>query len=1084
MEGLLNVKNLAYVQLKIEKVIIPPSYNLIKHIMLQEGIGYAVPVLQINFMDATGTLQNELSLTPGVVCDITITRDIEQSSPYSGEFSLWGLERYVDSEGPALKALFILNVPKYAAGVYCENFRTVSSDVLAQVAGRGGLRYSGPMGATNDKMNWLNINQTRSSFSEEVAMHGWQSATSCMMRAVTLDKELRYKNIFEELAKSEKATLLLNYPEQGASPIVMRETVDVSSSSVFSHWVNYGQNQHEHTLDSKGQQKRDKMSAQKMGDKLPINDKIKGEISELGARVNYVQWDPGTEPNDQSNLHTHYEEASYQNLRGSGLWGEKIRTLTPFPTNLATFDCIKYLQKDPSANSFVDSRARNGKYLVSGRTIIIKNGHNYSEVIDLFRPYVNNAGASTDEATPATANAGMFKIAAESLGHVGNSLASTPYQLSTVPKSAASSLGGSLLSGVQGLLGSLLNFSSVIPKIPSIPLLTSGANSIVSSITSAQQNVIDALTQIAAVPNSINNMVQNSIAGVNTAALATVQRISSSVIMTGANATIGAIVDGIESGVAGAQGLTDAIVSAASINLEKPLLDRFSESYDNIVNQPITSVLSQANSAVASVGDFIGDINQGGVFVQDLINGGINNATALAQQIGQPVVDAAEHLSNLGTNFILPAAQLGIGGGDVAINPYATASYLADSIALIKNPNDLLANFGPSNYQAMFGDANPVDAFAQLQSLQTLATQVVAAFDPNEVLAGTGVGNILGRASGVVGDVVSGAVDGVQDLFGNVIAPVATAVSAATSVVNTVSNTVSNVSNTVSNVSNAVGNIAGSFTSSIARSIGSFFAMPEEELEAQLTGPIKATLDGTLAPNGKIVGTIKGQVSNAGTVQKLDGTISTTFTSNFIKVSDVTRRIQGEVEGTLNADGSVALNLTSTVLEDMHPDESVNQSKTVLTKPIPKLVNTKSGVKFADEEAALAATENTIGSAKQQFLSDDPTLTVKTSKPAGLSIFSTPAPRKQTANPLIQEFSFQYGNPGLKPLIERVSTKTIDTARGLAIYESVRDPVSWSTYTRFGSKEALAQNSENYWEFPHADPFVRLTEDEGSAYSL
>jgi hypothetical protein len=1041
--------------------------------MLQEGLGYAVPILQINFMDATGTLQNELSLTPGVTCDITITRDIEQSSPYTGEFSLWGLERYVDSEGPALKALFILNVPKYAAGVYCENFRTVSSDVMAQLAGRGGLSYSGPMGATNDKMNWLNINQTRSSFGEEVAMHGWQSATSCMMRAVTLGKELRYKNIFEELAKSEKATLLLNYPEQGASPIVMRETVDVSSSSVFSHWVNYGQNQHEHTLDSKGQQNRDKMSIQKMGDKLPINDKIKGEISGLGARVNYVQWDPGTEPNDQSNLHTHYEEAAYQNLRGSGAWGEKIRTLTPFPTNLATFDCIKYLQKDPSANSFVDSRARNGKYLVAGRTILIKNGHNYSEVIDLFRPYVNNAGSIADTARPAVANAGPLKIAGESLGHVGNSLAASPYQPSTVPGGGGpAAFNVPLFNGVQNLLGSLLSFNSLIPSIPGIPLLTSGANSLVSSITAVQQNVLNALTQIAAVPNSINNMVQNSIAGVNTAALATVQRVSSSVIMTSANATIGAVVDSIESGIAGAQGLTNSVIStaAAAVNLEKPLLDRFSESYDNLVNRPITSVLSQANSAVASVGDFIGDVNQGGVFVQDLINSGINNANELAQQIGQPVVDAAEHLSNLGTNFILPASQLGIGGGDVAINPFATASYLADSIAMIKNPNDLIANFGPSNYQAMFGDANPVDAFAQLQTLQSLATQVASVFDPNEVLAGTGVGNILGRASGAVGSVVSSVADGVQDLFGNVLSPVTTAVSAATNIASTVSNSVSN--------------IAGSFTSSISRSLGSIFAMPEEELEAQLTGPIKATLEGTLAPDGKIVGVIKGQVSNAGVVQKLDGTISTMFTSSFVKMSDVPRRIQGEVEGVLNADGSVQLELTSTVLEDMRPDMSVNQGRTVLTQPIPKLINTKSGVKYADEEAVEAVSTNTVNSAKQQLLSGDPNLTVKTSKPAGLSFFTAPPPRKTTMNPLIQEFSFQYGNPGLEPLIERVSTKTLDASRGLAIYESVRDPVSWSTYTRFGSKEAMAQNSENYWEFPHTDPFVRLTEEDGSAYSL
>ena len=260
--------------------------------------------------------------------------------------------------------------------------------------------------------------------------------------------------------------------------------------------------------------------------------------------------------------------------------------------------------------------------------------------------------------------------------------------------------------------------------------------------------------------------------------------------------------------------------------------------------------------------------------------------------------------------------------------------------------------------------------------------------------------------------------------------------------------------------------------------------MPEEELEAQLTGPIKATLEGTLAPDGKIVGVIKGQVSNAGVVQKLDGTISTMFTSSFVKMSDVPRRIQGEVEGVLNADGSVQLELTSTVLEDMRPDMSVNQGRTVLTQPIPKLINTKSGVKYADEEAVEAVSTNTVNSAKQQLLSGDPNLTVKTSKPAGLSFFTAPPPRKTTMNPLIQEFSFQYGNPGLEPLIERVSTKTLDASRGLAIYESVRDPVSWSTYTRFGSKEAMAQNSENYWEFPHTDPFVRLTEEDGSAYSL
>lgn len=732
MEAVLHVKGIAYCKIEIEDANMPASFNLIDHIIIHEGFGIAVPTLTLYLFDQTGTLQNDMNLVQGTKCSISIARDGHNDQIIKRTFSLWGMKRGVTNEGPHLQVVFTLDVPKWSAGVYCENFRTTSDGVMGQIARRAGLQYSGP-GGTDDHMNWLNINTTRASFSEDVAMRGYANKSSCMARVLTMNSELRYKDLFAELKKDERATLLLNMDEEGVNPYPVKETQESTVSGVMAHWFNYGAIQHEHSLDNKGQQKTDRIFAPVLGDAFPISDRVKGLISDsVASRVTYTGMDTGTEPKPNSNHHQHYEKSLYQNLRSLGLFSERNKVLLTVMSDIYSFDCVRYTQRDPVGHHLIPSKSLNGKYLVAGKTIRIKNGHVYSEVLDIVRPYVSNPGESaaagaSNSGRKEQANAGPFDLTQGLDEDLPNSIepeTSRPQPV-TPPKSE--------VENAQELMDSLEAYDQTNPAIPKKPLDNPGSMSSNSASALSQQRLRNAIAEINKTNNEVSRAIESSKTGFTPEDHHTIKRIAATAIKTSANATIEAIKrQTAETGKppSGVEGLASSLIAEIATQVEKPVMDRYSADGLALKDKVFESVVSVVSAVRPELGSAIGDIQSGGIFEEDFQNNGLDTPVDVARDI----VSAIEQEDNKGANFAFPASKFGLSANDVAIGPKDVAEFLLDYVEERKNPSQFLQDKGAEAYQAAFGTMPPTDAKEAIEQLAKSAGKVSDLFGDTELI--------------------------------------------------------------------------------------------------------------------------------------------------------------------------------------------------------------------------------------------------------------------------------------------------------------------------------------------------------------
>lgn len=757
MEAVLNVENLAYCKIDIEDTPMPPSFNLIDEIIMQEGMGIAAPTLSLHFFDQTGSLQRDLNLSQGTKCTITLARYGSKDQLVKRTFSLWSTTRNVSDAGPLLTAIFTLDAPKWIAGVYCENFRASSSQAIQNMAASSGLNYSGPSGGTSDTMNWLNVNTTRSSFSEDVAMRGYASNASCMARALTLDSEVRYKNLFEELSKDDKAQFLLNDDSEiHDNPVLLRETQETSISGVMAHWFNFGQIQHEHSLNLEGQQITDRILAPVMGSGFPISDRVKQLISDSeGSRVAYTGLDPGTEPKPQSNIHSNYERAFYQNLRGLGLFTERMRVLGHAYTRLSTFDCVKYIQRDPEGNQFVHNQAVNGKYLVGGKTIRIKNGHNYSEVFDLIRPYLTNPGESSpvsqsDSNRQASANRGDFDLTEEtpSPNQVPQSESPSPKKPRTDIKPQA--------DRAENLADSLNQYDEANPSIPSAPQAQGGSMSPSDPQIEAQNKVMDAVADIHKDDNQISNSVEASKAGFDPGKHHTVKKMSAGAVKSSANETISTVDQNKQEGRGDSvEDFTDPQKKRTSVEMDKPVLDRFAgegkQDGAPITQEEFSSTVTSTTAQDKKVGDPVGDLQKGGVFAEDFKSKGLdvprsdNGAspqsismaadTSNSSDLGDEV-DPITQEKNLGLNFTFPASKFELGSDDSVIGPKQVAKFLKQFAEERKSPEKFLRDKGAQAYREAFGEASMKDAEETIERLANKVKELEGRYNEGEILAG------------------------------------------------------------------------------------------------------------------------------------------------------------------------------------------------------------------------------------------------------------------------------------------------------------------------------------------------------------
>jgi len=736
MEATLDVQDIAYCTLDIEGSRIPPTMNFVDSIFIQDGFAVSIPVLQLILNDERNTLAEEMNLVDGTLITIKIAKTREKVQ--TRKFRVWGYKKQTTAKGPKLVCTAVLDCPKWSAGVFTESIRGTSDAVIGQLASRAGLKYSGPP-AVDDVQTWLNVNKTRNAFSEDVAIRGYGSGQTCMARLLTMDYEVRYRDLFAVLKEAPKWSFLQNTPEGAAkaTPIVIRETQDASASGFATHMMNYGQKQYEHSLNEAGQLSTLTLDAPLLGKALPVNNDVRGQIAERGAKVNYTGFDTGTEPAPASNLHQHYEAAFYQNMRYLGLFSERVVLLSDECTEATTFDCCEYQHANQDNQTFKPSAQLGGNWLLGGKTQWIKAGHKFSEVYYLYRAAIMETGSTatagggkSNSQQNAKANAGPNDLAAEQAAQdqaaaataspqtppiTGATTAVAPPGTPGAPNTPVTSA-----SAATNTLNALKEHAEVSKAQSIIPLSKNGVG---NNVLASQDKLRSAIKQYSQTSGPLRNQLDTG-SGISTLdGWKVVKKYGGSTINALANAQ------------------RDPRRLASEIErirnnpdyLKTQAIQTVTKAGSDVTGVRLHNIVSAASGKKVSPGALVGDVLNGGLWSKDLKAAGISPSQikipipdVLKEVVANPAVD-------FGGEFLHNATGLGLDSRNIMINPYATARNI-EKWSTSTNPQKLLVDSGARAYINTFGHISPKEAETTMADIGKLAGEVAVMYSKNSVL--------------------------------------------------------------------------------------------------------------------------------------------------------------------------------------------------------------------------------------------------------------------------------------------------------------------------------------------------------------
>lgn len=718
MQATLSIEGLAYCSIDIEGSSVPPSMNMLSSILIMDGFGMGLPVLQMILNDEKESLSKELAIADGSRIVIRMGRDTKNINECP--FRVFGWRRARGSGGPRLEIVGLLDVPLFGAGAFTEAYRLSSSDMMAKIAELCGLKYDGPKQNTDDLMTWINVNCTRLAFTEDVAMRGYTSETSCMARIVTMDKTLRYKNLFDVL--NDKPTHTFVHDTTGAGTegtvVSVREARDASASGVGAHYINYGQKHYQHSGTGTDVDIL-KLTAPLLGTGLPLNKDVLNQLMERGSRVTYSGFDPGTAPALDDAVHQFYENAYYQNLRFLSMFSERLTLLTDSCTDAKTFDPVAYLLKNDKAGTPQVSADVSSKYVLGGKTIQIKNGARYAEAHYLYRSFVSAAikeGTDTGK-VPTKQNA-----TATAVGSVPSAAtqttANTPTNLSSqLVAGEGNGIPVPATAAAMDSMKSLDNFNSAFPAVPSIATdLAPNAQ---------MRSAMDGVRSSTAALDKIGGPLGASIKAANVIPADTsyFQRVTAFGSGMLSNLTDGFNINRIASDIDYARSNSQSFKAAA--------IGRVSGAFGDVSGFRINNIVSAATGGRLNKGAIVGEVLGGGIWAADLAGAGMG-AGNLELPFKIPLVDTAA--GKVTTNFLMDATGFGLSSDNIMINPYKTARAV-NSFANSTNPQQLLLSQGAESYVKTFGNVSPTDAASSLQQLSVISAKVMGQYGQNEYLS-------------------------------------------------------------------------------------------------------------------------------------------------------------------------------------------------------------------------------------------------------------------------------------------------------------------------------------------------------------
>lgn len=331
-----------------------------------------LPVGELIVTDPGNVAQEQLTLTDGLTVDITVGKTVSSQKTY--HFRIFKVHHVQGATGNAYRIVLYHDAPLYWRGTATRPISATSSDAIQQIASLCSLTvHTDP---TNDQMIWLPMKRTYSKWVQEIVGSAYYNDKSAFSVGVRLDGSLIMRNIADLQFSSGVPEFVGGFASgeesHGKIPLLSYKRTVLSGFNNLQGGY-HGTMQRQTVTDSTLTTTFGEVSKVRATQYLHMASDVKSTLSD----AQYMQ----QTMIDCGNVHNHYAQAQYQNLRVMQLFSSRLDVVTNVQTKYDLFDRAKVkiynVAVDGSAPA-VD-KDLSGNYHIVGKVIYIDMTGVYAE---------------------------------------------------------------------------------------------------------------------------------------------------------------------------------------------------------------------------------------------------------------------------------------------------------------------------------------------------------------------------------------------------------------------------------------------------------------------------------------------------------------------------------------------------------------------------------------------------------------------------------------------------------------------------------------------------------------------------------
>jgi len=375
---MINFSDRLFLGLVLDGKEFPLETTSFKSLQMSSNKDFTVPQAQLIIADQFGYLSQN-PLADRQTATIILGADKKSLKEYT--FRVFNFKKEVSGNVTYFNITLIFNCPRWTTENKTRAIAgATSTDAMRQLATESLLNFNGD--STTDRQTWYPGGDKRAMFAERIARHGYANQTSCMKVGLTLEGELRYKNISDIDYKTAFEFVTGIGDSKSKFSIVDKKefTTAGQNNDIGGGYKKTTVEQNPLKTSAANSALHSKISVTTTSQALLLNrnvtDRIEGSVVNFGA----IQ---------TGNNHSNYTKALHQNKRIDAMYSSGLYTVIQDQTAIDLFDPVNVTVFDLISGKPDINDQATGSYFVSGKTIFVSQTGQYNEKYSMLRAGTN-----------------------------------------------------------------------------------------------------------------------------------------------------------------------------------------------------------------------------------------------------------------------------------------------------------------------------------------------------------------------------------------------------------------------------------------------------------------------------------------------------------------------------------------------------------------------------------------------------------------------------------------------------------------------------------------------------------------------